>query len=359
MPEARPSRSIVCAWLISCSTVCVAWLPVALPFTFIASRALCQGPCSGPADWLALVTAAKKTSSIFSMFASASLSGFSVSETPPLTNCSSALRFASTACSSAESMPPSALPSRPSTSIAGAGLRAMPVDAASATFLTTFLMLSSVSSRPCSARSVASLTALRSASPCLLLASANMVIRASWSNPVLFMRELLVVVWRRRPAASLHVLAAVDGDVRSGHEGRLVRSQVDDQAGDFLGLAEASDRDLRQDLGVEDVLGDRRHHLRADIARRDRVDGHALLGDLEGECLAEAVHAGLGGGVVGLAERALGAIHRSDVDHATPVALDHPVGDLLGHVEQAVEVRAHDRVPAGLVHLLEGHVARD
>src|SRR4029079_17864061 len=217
------------------------------------------------------------------MWASASLSGFSVSETPPLTNCSSALRFASTACRSAESMPPSALPSRPSTSIAGAGLRAIPVDAASATFLTTFLMLSSVSSRPCNARSVASLTALRSASPCLALASANMVISASWSIPALIMRELLVVVGAA--AASLHVLAAVDRDVRSRQEGRLVRGEVDDQAGDFLGLAEPADRDLRQDLGVEDLLGDRRHHLRADVAGRDRVDGDALPGHLERERL--------------------------------------------------------------------------
>src|SRR6478609_7141035 len=128
-------------------------------------------------------------------------------------------------------------------SIAGVGLRAMPVDAASATFLTTFLMLSSVSSRPCRARSVASLTAFRSASPCLAPASANIVISASWSIPALIMRELLVVVGAG--VASLHVLAAVDGDVRSGQEGGLVRGQVDDQPGDFLGLAEPADRDLR------------------------------------------------------------------------------------------------------------------
>src|SRR6478609_4191718 len=109
-------------------------------------------------------------------------------------------------------------------SIAGVGLRAMPVDAASVMVLTTFLMLSSVSSRPCSARSVASLTALRTAAPCLALASANIVIRASWSNPALIMRELLVVVGA--DAASLHVLAAVDGDVGSGQERRLVRGEV-------------------------------------------------------------------------------------------------------------------------------------
>src|SRR5436190_4388053 len=304
MPEARPSRNIVCAWPISCSTVCVAWLPVALPFIFIASSALCHGPCSGPADSLAFVMAAKNTSSIFSMLASASLSGFSVSEAPPLTNCSSALRFASTACSSAESMPPSALPSSASTSIAGVGLRAMPVDADSATFLTTFLMLSSVSSRPWRARSVASLTALRSASPCLAPASANIVISASWSIPALIMESSLL---SSAPGeASLHVLAAVDGDVRSGQEGRLVRGEVDDQARDFLGLAEPADRDLGKDLGVEDLLRDRRDHLRADVAGRDRVDGDAFLGDLERKRLGEAVHARLGGRIVGLAERALG-----------------------------------------------------
>ena len=110
---------------------------------------------------------------------------------------------------------------------------------------------------------------------------------------------------------------------------------------------------------VEDLLRDRRHHLRADVAGRDRVDGDALLRDLERERLGEAVHAGLGGRVVGLPERALRAVHRRDVDDAAPVALDHAVGDLLGHVEQAVEVGAHDRVPVDLVHLLEGHVARD
>src|SRR5678815_4342027 len=155
----------------------------------------------------------------------------------------------------------------------------MPVEAASATFLTTFLMLSSVSSRPCSARSVASLTALRSASPCLALASANIAISASWSIPALIMGELLVVVGAAK--ASLHVLAAVDGDVRAGHESSLVRSEVVDQARDLLGLAEPTDRDLREDLGVEDVLRDRRHHLGADVAGRDRVDRDALLRDLE------------------------------------------------------------------------------
>ena len=79
-PIARLSRSMVCAWPSSASTVFPACVPVALPFDLNASSAPCQGPCSVPVDWLALVTAPKKTSSIFSRLASASLSGFSVSD---------------------------------------------------------------------------------------------------------------------------------------------------------------------------------------------------------------------------------------------------------------------------------------
>jgi hypothetical protein len=46
----------------------------------------------------------------------------------------------------------------------------------------------------------------------------------------------------------LHVLAAIDRDIGAGHERRPVRAQVDDKTCNFFGLAEASERDLRQDL---------------------------------------------------------------------------------------------------------------
>jgi len=46
----------------------------------------------------------------------------------------------------------------------------------------------------------------------------------------------------------LHVLAAIDRDIGAGHERRPVRAQVDDKTANFFGLAEASERDLRQDL---------------------------------------------------------------------------------------------------------------
>jgi hypothetical protein len=45
--------------------------------------------------------------------------------------------------------------------------------------------------------------------------------------------------------------------------------------------------------------------------------------------------------------------------NAAPATLDHAVRDGLGHVEHGVEVGLHDRIPIDLVHLLEGHVARD
>src|SRR5437899_11057001 len=47
----------------------------------------------------------------------------------------------------------------------------------------------------------------------------------------------------------MHVLAAIDRDIGAGHERRPVRAQVDDKTCNFFGLAEASERDLRQDLG--------------------------------------------------------------------------------------------------------------
>jgi len=44
----------------------------------------------------------------------------------------------------------------------------------------------------------------------------------------------------------LHVLAAIDRDIGAGHERRPVRAQVDYKTCNFFGLAEASERDLRQ-----------------------------------------------------------------------------------------------------------------
>src|SRR5437764_651907 len=84
----------------------------------------------------------------------------------------------------------------------------------------------------------------------------------------------------RRTSASTcspspHVHAAVDGEVRAGGVTAFVARDPRDDGGDLARLAEALDRDRADDL-VEHVLADRLHHVRADVARADGVDRHAL-----------------------------------------------------------------------------------
>src|SRR5690606_25969471 len=73
--------------------------------------------------------------------------------------------------------------------------------------------------------------------------------------------------------------------------------------------------------------------------------------------LGEAQHAGLGGRVVGLARLTLDAIDRRDVDDATPAALGHLRRDVVGDVEQAVQIGVDHRIPLALLHLGEELVA--
>jgi polyhydroxyalkanoate synthase len=77
-----------------------------------------------------------------------------------------------------------------------------------------------------------------------------------------------------RPAATycsasplVHVLSAVDRNVRAGDERRLLARQVGDETCDFLGLAQAAHRNLRNDLRLEHVLRNRHDHFGADVAR--------------------------------------------------------------------------------------------
>ena len=97
----------------------------------------------------------------------------------------------------------------------------------------------------------------------------------------------------------------------------------------------------------------------ADVAGRDRVNGHALARDFQGQGLGETVHAGFGCRIVGLPERTFRTVDRRDVDDAPPAAIGHAVHDVLGHVEDGVEVGADDRIPVRLGHLLERRVLGD
>ena len=154
------------------------------------------------------------------------------------------------------------------------------------------------------------------------------------------------------------VKTAVDSDVFTGDVARVFSRQEGDRARDFRGFAEAGGRDAGDDL-LEHVWTDRPHHLGADVARRDRVDRHALLDAFLSQRLAEAVNRSLGRGVVALASLALEAVDRGDVDDPAPTTRSHAFIDLLGHVEQAVQVGLDDRVPLLGAHLVEHGITGD
>src|SRR3546814_14764363 len=59
---------------------------------------------------------------------------------------------------------------------------------------------------------------------------------------------------------SIHMLAAVDAHRRSGDEPRVLAAQEDDPARDFLGVAEAADRDFGDDF-FEHLRRDRGTHV--------------------------------------------------------------------------------------------------
>ncbi|KAG0761712.1 hypothetical protein G6F22_018809 [Rhizopus arrhizus] len=73
----------------------------------------------------------------------------------------------------------------------------------------------------------------------------------------------------------------------------------------------------------------------------------------------EAVDARLRRGIVRLAELALLPVHRADVDDAAPLTLDHALDDLLGHIEETVQVGVDDRAPIIRAHFAEQAIARD
>ncbi len=64
-------------------------------------------------------------------------------------------------------------------------------------------------------------------------------------------------------------------------------------------------------------------HRAGDEAGRHAVDGDVTAGQFLGQGLGEADHAGLGGGVVGLAGIAGHADDRGDADDAARAALHH------------------------------------
>jgi hypothetical protein len=81
--------------------------------------------------------------------------------------------------------------------------------------------------------------------------------------------------------------------------------------------------------------------------------------DLQRQRLREAMHAGLGCGIIGLPESALLPIDRRHIDDAPPFLLQHRLQHLLAHVEHAVEIGAQHHIPVVRRHLAQTLVARD
>lgn len=54
----------------------------------------------------------------------------------------------------------------------------------------------------------------------------------------------------------MHALATVIGEMGAGDERRFIGSEVDDEPGHFLRLAQTHHRNLRQDLRVQHLLGE-------------------------------------------------------------------------------------------------------
>jgi hypothetical protein len=106
-------------------------------------------------------------------------------------------------------------------------------------------------------------------------------------------------------------------------------------------------------------LRDGHHHVGADIAGADDVDGDAGARAFLRQRLGETDIAGLRGRVVRLPHLALLAVDRGDGDDAAELAVAHAGPERMRHVEDAVEVGADDLVPLLARHLVEHGVAGD
>ena len=115
----------------------------------------------------------------------------------------------------------------------------------------------------------------------------------------------------------------------------------------------------RQYAFLQHVLRHRLHHLGVDVARADGIDGDARARALLRQRLGEAELAGFGGGIVHLAELALLAVDRRDIDDAAELALAHALDHVAAHVEQRIEIGVDHRRPLLGLHPMQLRIAGD
>src|SRR5215204_2606812 len=158
--------------------------------------------------------------------------------------------------------------------------------------------------------------------------------------------------------ATSHVQPAVDPVHLPGDVPRLGVGEELDHPGDLLRLPQPADRNGGDHL-VEDLLGHGRDHLGGDEPGRDRVDRDPLAGRLKGQAVGQPEQARLGGGVVGLADVALLADDRADVDDPAVPAVQHVLEHGPAQVEGTGQVDMDDPVPVLHRHLADGAVDGD
>src|SRR5215217_733554 len=158
--------------------------------------------------------------------------------------------------------------------------------------------------------------------------------------------------------ATSHVQPAVDPVDLPGDVPRLGVGEELDHPGDLGRLPQPADRDLGDHL-VEDLLGHGRDHLGGDEPGRDRVDRDPLAGRLKGQAVGQPEQARLGGRVVGLADVALLADDRADVDDPAVAAVQHMLEHGMTQIERARQVNSDHPVPVLGRHLADGAVDGD
>ncbi len=139
--------------------------------------------------------------------------------------------------------------------------------------------------------------------------------------------------------------------------GRFLGHQEGDRVSDFLACRGARWGCRRRSWRA--LLRHRHHHVSGHVTGRDGVDGDAVGRVLACQRDGEAMHAGLGRGVIGLPVLALEAVDRADLDDPAPAALAHALDHRAGDVEHRVEIGVDDLVPLLGGHAVERGVAGD
>mmetsp|Transcript_15393 Transcript_15393/g.38709 ORF Transcript_15393/g.38709 Transcript_15393/m.38709 type:complete len:253 (-) Transcript_15393:429-1187(-) len=159
-------------------------------------------------------------------------------------------------------------------------------------------------------------------------------------------------------ASASHVHAAVDVQGLASDVTGTGRREEQHRVSDLLWCAQAAGRDALQQLRLP-LLLQTIGHVRLDEARREGVHSDGTAAHLACQRPGEAVHAGLGGGVVGLPGVAHGADDGGDRDDAAPPRLGHVLEDSLGHAEDGVKVCVDDIIPILVLHAQHQRVLGD